>query len=147
MKNKRTTILKTSTTTTTTGCGKRVDWLTPFYVNDLSARQKSESSGKKLKSVFNFLTYLRETWFLFSYAKVVGLIRLIEASDEINGVSIFDNSLSFGAKQNAVRQIFFALWFFKDLFTKNLNGIFFNFFLFCVGSIKECIHVYLGMQI
>jgi len=69
------------------------------------------------------------------------------ASNEIDRVSKFDNSLSFGAKQNALRQIFFALWFFKDLFTKNSNGIFFDFFLFCVGSIKECIYVYLSMQI
>ena len=104
-------------------------------------------SGKKSKSVFDFLTYSRETGFSFSYAKVGNLLGAIGASDEINRVSKFDNSLSFGAKQNSVRQIFFALWFFKDLFTKNLNGIFFNFFLFCVGSIEECIHVYLSMQI
>ena len=47
--------------------------------------------------------------FEISYRKVVGLIRLIEASNEIDRVSKFDNSLSFGAKQNALRQIFFAL--------------------------------------
>ena len=27
----------------------------------------NQLSGKKLKSVFNFLTYSRETWFSFSY--------------------------------------------------------------------------------
>ena len=65
-------------------------------------------SGKKSKSVFDFLTYSRETGFSFSYEKVEKLIRLIEASDEINRVSKFDNSLSFGAKQNALRQILFV---------------------------------------
>ena len=66
-------------------------------------------SGKKLKSVFDFLTYSRETGFLFSYGKVEHLIRLIEASNEIDSVSKFNYSLSFGAKQNALCQIFFAL--------------------------------------
>ena len=64
-------------------------------------------SGKKSKSVFDFLTYPRETWFSFSYEKVSHLNRPIEASNEIDRVSKFDNSLSFGAKQNALRQIFF----------------------------------------
>jgi len=111
-----------------------------FYIQFLS--------GKKSKSVFDFLTYSRETGFSFSYEKVVHLIRLIGASNEIYRVSKFDNSLSFGTKQNSLRQIFFALWFFKDLFTKNSNEIFFNFFFhFFVGSIKKCIYVYLSMQI
>ena len=66
-------------------------------------------SGKKSKSVFDFLTYSRETWFSFSYEKVEDLIGLNVASDEIDRVSKFDNSLSFGAKQNALRQIFFEL--------------------------------------
>ena len=66
-------------------------------------------SGKKLKSVFHFLTYLRETWFSISYSKVAGLDRPIGASDEIDRVGKFDNSLSFGAKQNALGQIFFLL--------------------------------------
>ena len=60
------------------------------------------SSGKKSKSVFDFLTYSRETGFSFSYAKVEGLFRLIGPSNEIDRVSKFDNSLSFGAKQNAL---------------------------------------------
>ena len=64
-------------------------------------------SGKK--SVFNFLTYSRETGLLFSDEEVGELIGLIAPSDEIERVSKFDNSLSFGAKQNALRQIFFAL--------------------------------------
>ena len=37
------------------------------------SRQKTpyfSLSGKKSKSVFDFLTYSRETWFSFSYAKV-----------------------------------------------------------------------------
>ena len=104
-------------------------------------------SGKKSKSVFDFLTYSRETGFSFSYAEVEHLHRPIGASNEIDRVSKFDNSLSFGAKQNALRQIFFALWFFKDLFTKDLYRIFFDFLRFCVGSIKECIYVYVSMQI
>ena len=66
-------------------------------------------SEEKLKSVFDFMTYSRETGFSFSYAEVVTLIGLIGASNEIDTVSKFDNSLSFGAKQNALRQMFFAL--------------------------------------
>ena len=66
-------------------------------------------SGKKSKSVSDFLTYSREIRFSFSYAEVEALLGLIGASDEIDRVSKFDNSLSFGAKQNALRQIFFAL--------------------------------------
>ena len=64
---------------------------------------------KKSKSVFDFLTYSRETRFSFSYAEVVSLIQLIGASNEIDRVSKFDNSLSFGAEQNFLRQIFFEL--------------------------------------
>ena len=52
--------------------------------------------------LIGFLTYLRETWFLFSYGEVVGLIQLIEASDEIDRVSKIDKSFSFGVKQNAL---------------------------------------------
>ena len=63
-------------------------------------------SGKKSKSVFDFLTYSRETGFAFSYGKVGALIRANEPSNETDRVSKLDNSLSFGAKQNAVRQIF-----------------------------------------
>ena len=91
--------------------------------------KKFNNRGKKSQSVFDFLTYSRETWFSFSYEKVGHLHRPIGASDEIDRVSKFDNSLSYGAKQNALRQIFFALWIFEDLFTKNLNWIFFRFFL------------------
>jgi len=110
-----------------------------FYIQFLS--------GKKSKSVFDFLTYSRETGFSFSYGKVEGLFRLIGPSNEIDRVSKFDNSLSFGAKQNALRQIFFALWFFKDLFMKIVNWIFFNFLWFWIGSKKKCIYVCLSMQI
>ena len=69
----------------------------------------SLSSGKNLKSVFDFLTYSREMGFSFSYAEVVALHRPNVASNEINRVSKFDNSLSFGAKQSSLRQIFFEL--------------------------------------
>ena len=74
-----------------------------YFTND------STNRGKKSKSVFDFLTYLRKTWFSFSYGEVAGFLGLIEASNEIIRVSKFDNSLSFGAKQNALRQIFFEL--------------------------------------
>ena len=95
-------------------------------------------SGKKSKSVFDFLTYPREMGFSFSYEEVVNLIRLIGASNEIYRVSKFDYSLSFGTKQNSLRQIFFALWFFKDLFTKNKNWFFFNFSLFaCLNKYEN----------
>ena len=69
----------------------------------------SASSGKKSKSVFNFLTYSRETGLLFSGEEVGELIGLIATLDEIDRVSKFDNSLSFGAKQKSLGQIFFAL--------------------------------------
>ena len=42
-------------------------------------------------------------------------------------LSKYDNSLLSGAKQNFVQQVFFKLWFFKDLFTKNLNQFFSQF--------------------
>ena len=70
---------------------------------------------------------LFERGFSFSYEKVEGLRRANGASNEIDRVSKFDNSLSFGAKQNALQQILFALWFFRDLFTKNSNGTFSDF--------------------
>ena len=85
-------------------------------------------SGKKSKSVFDFLTYSRETGFSFSYGEVGDLHRPNGPSNEIGRLSKFDNSLSFDAKQNALRQTFFALWFFKDLFAKNSNEFFFFFF-------------------
>ena len=78
---------------------------------------KTQLSGKKSKSVFDFLTYSRETWFSFSYGEVGNLDRANVASDKIDGVSKFDNSLSFGAKQNSLRQIFFELWIFQSFFT------------------------------
>ena len=65
--------------------------------------------GKKVKVSLRLFDILRETRFSFSYEKVEGLHRPNVASDEIDWVSKFDNSLSFGAKQNALRQIFFAL--------------------------------------
>ena len=79
-------------------------------VFDSSVTDGQPLIGKKVEvEVFYFLTYSRETWFSFSYVEVMELIRLIEASNEIDRVSKFDNSLSFGAKQNALRQIFFML--------------------------------------
>ena len=101
----------------------------PCFDNNMCTGVKIwQWSGKKSKSVFDFLTYSRETGFSFSYGKVGHLHRPIEASHEIDRVNKFDNSLPFSTKQNALRQIFFALWFFEDLFTKNLNRIFFQFY-------------------
>ena len=57
--------------------------------------------------------------------KIKKLVLLIEAYNEIDKVSKFHSSLSFDAKQNAPRQIIFALWIFKDLFAKNSNWFFF----------------------
>ena len=116
-------------------------------VNELFGSHRGISNREKSRSQSSTFWHIQEKRFSFSYAKVVYLIRLIEASDEIDRVSKFDNSLSFGAKQNSLRQIFFELWFFKDLFTKNSNWIFFDFLWFYVGSIKECIYVCLSMQI
>ena len=81
----------------------------PFDLETVLTKVNLTLSGKKSKSVFDFLTYSRETGFSFSYGKVGELIRLIGPSDEIDRVSKFDNSLSFGAKQNALRQIFYEL--------------------------------------
>ena len=81
----------------------------PFDLETVLTKVNLTLSGKKSKSVFDFLTYSRETGFSFSYEKVEGLDRPIEASNEIDRVSKFDNSLSFGAKQNALQPIFFAL--------------------------------------
>ena len=67
---------------------------------------------KKSESVFDFLSYSRETRFPFSHAKVVGLNRAIEAFNEIDRVSKFDNFLSFGPKQNSLQQIFFGVMIF-----------------------------------
>ena len=67
------------------------------------------SSGKKSKSVFDFLTYSKETGFSFSFEEVGALLGANEPSYEIDRVSKYDNSLSFGAKQNALRQILLAL--------------------------------------
>ena len=45
----------------------------------------------------------------------MGLFRAIAPSDEIERVSKFDNFLLFGAKQNALQQIFFNLFqYFSD---------------------------------
>ena len=42
-----------------------------------------------------------------------------EPANKIDRVSKFDNSLSFGAKQNDPGQIFFELLILKDFFTKD----------------------------
>ena len=47
------------------------------------------------------------------------------ASNENKRVSKFNNSLSFGAEQKVLGQIFLDL-FFKDFFIKNSNCIFFH---------------------
>ena len=49
-------------------------------------------SGKKSKSVFDFLTYSRETGFSFSYAEVEALLGAIGASNEIDRVRKFESS-------------------------------------------------------
>ena len=59
-------------------------------------------SGKKSKSVFDFLTYSRETGFSFSYEKVEALNRPNGPSNEIDKVSKLDTFLPFGAKQNTL---------------------------------------------
>ena len=59
-------------------------------------------SGKKSKSVFDFSTYSRETWFSISYGEVEALDQRIKAPDEIDRVRKFDNSLLFCAKQNTL---------------------------------------------
>ena len=65
--------------------------------------------GKKVEVSLQLFDIFERNRVFISYGKVVGLIRLIKASDKISRVNKFNNSLSFGAKQNALRQIFFAL--------------------------------------
>ena len=91
------------------GSVNSINQLNLFCDQIILANRGSSLSGKKSKSVFDFLTYLRETGFSFSYGKVGNLHRPNGPSNEIDRVSKFDNSLSFGAKQNALRQIVFAL--------------------------------------
>ena len=72
---------------------------TPFCVQVLG-KVDERYRVKKSKSVFDFLTYLRETWFPFSYKKVLELIRLITASNEI------DDSPSFGQAEFSMTNLF-----------------------------------------
>ena len=74
----------------------------PFDLETVLTKVNLTLSGKKLKSVFDFLTYLRETGFSFSYEEVEDLHRPNEPSNEIDRVSKFNNYLSFSAKQNAL---------------------------------------------
>ena len=78
-------------------------------------------SRKKLKSVFDVLTYSRETGFSLSYEEVGNLHRPNGPFNEIDRVSKSINSLSFGAMKNALRHISFALLFFKELLSKIAN--------------------------
>ena len=66
-------------------------------------------AGKKVEVGLRLFDIFEENRISFSYEKVASLDRPNEASNEIERVSKFYNSLSFGAKQNALRQIFFAL--------------------------------------
>ena len=52
--------------------------------SNLSTKKIFLQSGKKSKSVFVFLTYSKETWFLFSYEKVKALDQQIGDSNEID---------------------------------------------------------------
>ena len=80
--------------------------------SNISAKKIFLQLGINSKSVLVFLTFSKKTRFLFSYAKVEALNWQTGNSNEIDRVSKFDNFLSFGAKQNALWQIFFALFFF-----------------------------------
>ena len=85
--------------------------------------------GKKVEvSLPLFDIFERNRVFIFLWESW-GTLRLIGASDEIHRVSTFNNSLSFGAKQKSLGQIFFVLWIFKNLFIKNSNWVFFSFIM------------------
>lgn len=99
-------------------------------------REKSRSQSS------TFWLFSRETGFSFSYEKVECLDWPNVASDEIDRVSKFDNSLSFGAKQKSLGQIFFGLLFFKDFFAKNPNWIFYVFFMIS-SRINKGVYLYL----
>ena len=75
-----------------------VAWIVAFHVDE----NKTIIIGKKVEVSLRLFD-------IFERNRVEHLHRPNEASDEIDRVSKFDNSLSFGAKQNALRQIFFAL--------------------------------------
>ena len=59
----------------------------PHFEYPKLIKQSLSLSGKKSKSVFDFLTYSRETLFSFSYGEVVVLNRPNRASNEIDRVS------------------------------------------------------------
>ena len=72
--------------------------------------QRIEFIRKTVEVSFRlFDIFERNMVFIFLNAKVEGLMRLNEPSNEIDRVSKFDNSLSFGAEQNALRQLSFEL--------------------------------------
>ena len=74
-------------------------------------RRPSRIIGKKSRSQSsNFLHILENHGFHILFKK---LDQIFEAFNEI------DNSLSFGAKQNVLGQIFLELRFFRDFFTEN----------------------------
>ena len=80
-----------------------------YAITSRCKQRRISKLGKNSKSVFDFLTYSKKTEFSFSYAKVEDLDQAIEASNEIDRISKFDNSFSFGAKQKSLGQIFFKL--------------------------------------
>ena len=88
-------------------CGQSASAMICAYFFQDSKEKNLKSSGKKSKSVFDFFTYLRQTWISFSYQKVLELIPLNERSNEINRISKYDNSLSFGNKYFLSYEFFF----------------------------------------
>ena len=59
--------------------------------------------------LWNMTKSQSQSGFSFSYAEVENLYQQNAPSNEIDRVIKFDNSVSFGAKQNALQQIFFML--------------------------------------
>ena len=86
-------------------------------------------SGKESKSVFDFFTYSREPWFSFSYGKVFEIDVPIKASNEIDMVSKFDNSLLLGVQQIINNKYFLCYDFLKIYLQKiqiELLSIYYN---------------------
>ena len=83
-----------------------------MFLSNMSKSQRLTSTFFPIKKCKSASCTEEDHVFLFSYEKDEHLKEAINPSDEIDWVSKFDDSLSFGAKQKSLGQIFFELRFF-----------------------------------
>ena len=95
---------------------------TGFKLNFGSWTEDSDSNLGKVRSAHDFLTY--------SYQKVKAFNCLNVTSNEIDGLSNFDDSSSIGTKQNALRSKYIVL----NTFLVNFKIIFYLCFWCQIGS-------------